>query len=89
MKHVLPDASPRPLQAIALKAVDPDPARRYPDAAALLADLDRYQEGEAVAAWTEPLWHKAYRFGSRHAILLALLAAYVAVKFLLFFSRML
>ena len=75
------------LRAIAAKAMSADPDARYPDASALLADIERFQEGLAVEAWSEPLWHRLRRFGSRNAVLLWLLAAYAGVKFLLFFLR--
>jgi len=80
-------AAPPALRAIAAKAMSADPAARYPVAAALLADIDRFQEGRAVEAWSEPLWHRLRRFGSHNAVLLWLLAAYAIVKFALFFLR--
>jgi hypothetical protein len=61
-----------------------DPALRYPDAPAFLADIDRFEQGLPVEAWAEPLWHRLRRFSSRNAVLLRLLAAYTAVKFLIF-----
>lgn len=64
-----------------------DPAARYQDVQALLADIERFQEGQAVEAWSEPWWHRLRRFGARNAVLLWLLAAYAGVKFLLFFLR--
>jgi serine/threonine protein kinase len=87
MRCLLSGLSSPALHAIALKAVSADPQGRYPSAAAVLADLDRFQEGQAVGAWSEPLWHRWQRFGSRNAVLLWLLAAYAVVKFLLFFLR--
>lgn len=44
------DAGPE-LLAIAARATDPDPAGRYPDAAALAADLRAWQDGRRVAAY--------------------------------------
>ena len=85
MRFVAPE--PLPLRAIADKAMSVDPAARYPGAAALLADIDRFEEGRAVEAWSEPLVYRLRRFGSRNAVLLWLLAAYAGVKFLLFFLR--
>ena len=41
---------PEPLQAIALKAMERDPADRYPSALDLGADLQRYLDGRAVQA---------------------------------------
>ena len=87
LRFVLPAAAPPALRAIAAKAMLADPAARYEDAPALLADIERFQEGQAVEAWSEPLWHRLRRFGSRNAVLLWLLAAYAGVKFLLLFVR--
>jgi len=87
LRSVLPVPAPPALLAIAAKAMRTDPAARYPDARALLADIERFQDGLAVEAWSEPLWHRVRRFGSRNAVLLWLLAAYAGVKFLLFFFR--
>jgi eukaryotic-like serine/threonine-protein kinase len=87
MRQMLPGSSSPALHAIAAKAMSGNPHNRYPSAAAFLADLDRFQEGQAVEAWAEPLWHRLQRFSSRNAVLLWLLAAYAATKFLLFFLR--
>jgi serine/threonine protein kinase len=87
MLFLLPEPGSPALRAIALKAANADPAARYPSATALLADIGHFEDGQAVDAWCEPLWHRLQRFGSRNALLLALLAAYAAVKFLLFFLR--
>ncbi len=81
-----PSAAPA-LRAIARKAMSADPAARYAEVWGFLADIERFEEGLAVEAWSEPLWHRARRFGSRNALLLWLLAAYAAVKFLLFVLR--
>lgn len=89
LAFVLPVPAPPALQAIAARAMSADPAARYPGALALLADIERFQEGLAVEAWSEPWWHRLRRFGSRNAVLLWLLAAYAGVKFLLFFLRIL
>jgi len=87
MRFLLPESSSPALRAIVTKAISTDPAARYPDAAAFLKDIDHFEEGRAVEAWSEPLWHGLQRFGSRNAILLWLLFAYAGVKFLLFFLR--
>jgi tRNA A-37 threonylcarbamoyl transferase component Bud32 len=87
LRFVLPTAAPAALRAIAAKAMSVDPAARYPDAPALLADIERFQEGLAVEAWSEPLGYKLRRFGARNAVLLWLFAAYAGVRFLLFFLR--
>ncbi len=87
LQFLLPDSAPPGLRAIALKAMSAEPAARYPDPLALLADIERFEQGLAVAAWSEPLWHRVRRFASRNAVLLWLLAAYTVVKLLLFFLR--
>ena len=43
-------SAPEPLQAIALKAMELDPARRYPSAAEMARDLRRYLEDRPVLA---------------------------------------
>jgi serine/threonine protein kinase len=87
LQFILPAGAPPALRAIAAKAMNADPSARYPDAPALLADIERFQEGLAVEAWSEPVWHRLRRFGSRNAVLLWLLAAYTGVKLVLFFLR--
>jgi serine/threonine protein kinase len=87
LQFLLPASAPSALRAIVAKAMSADPAARYPDATGLLADIERFEQGLAVEAWSEPVWHRLRRFGSRNAALLWLLAAYTVVKFLLFFLR--
>jgi len=87
LRFVLPDPAAPALRAIADKAMDADPAARYQNVAAFLADIERFQEGLAVEAWIEPLWRRAERFARRNAVLLSLLAAYTVVKFLVYFLR--
>ncbi|MGD0869856.1 MAG: serine/threonine-protein kinase [Bryobacteraceae bacterium] len=87
LRFALPAPAPPALCAIAGKAMKAEPSARYSDAPALLADIERFQEGLAVEAWSEPLWHRLGRFGSHNAVLLWLLAAYAGVKFMLFFLR--
>ena len=85
LRFVLPDPAPPALVAVARKAMARDPAARYGDVLGLLADIERFQEGLAVEAWREPLWHRFGRYWTRNAMLLWLLAAYATVKLLLFF----
>jgi serine/threonine protein kinase len=87
LQFMLPSPAPPALRAIAAKAMRADPDARYADVPALLADLERFQEGLAVEAWSEPLWHRVRRFASRNAVLLWLLAAYAGAKFFLFLLR--
>jgi len=87
LQFLLPASAPPALRAIVAKAMRKDPSARYPYATEFLADLGRFEQGLAVEAWSEPLWHRLRRFGSRNAVLLWLLAAYTIVKLLLFFLR--
>jgi serine/threonine protein kinase len=58
--HVVPPSKlykvPRDLEAICLKCLDADPARRYADGEALADDLRRFQEGRRVAARPGGVW---------------------------------
>jgi len=87
LKFLLPTPVSPALRAIATKCTSTHPADRYHSVTAFLADIDRFEQGLAVEAWSEPLWHRLQRFGSRNAVLLWLIAAYTAVKFLIFFWR--
>jgi eukaryotic-like serine/threonine-protein kinase len=84
---LLPPGSSPALQAIVAKAMSEDPRDRYSAVAYFLADIERFEQGLAVEAWSEPVWHRIQRFSSRNAVLLGLLGAYTAVKFLLFFLK--
>ena len=87
LRFVLPETAPRPLRAIAGKAMAANPDARYSDVPALLLDLQRFQDGLAVEACPESWWQQSRRFAVRNQVLLLLLAAFVAVKFFLFFLR--
>jgi len=89
LEFVLPRSAAPALRAIAAKAMNADPTARYTEAPALLADIERFQDGLAVQAWSEPWWHRWRRFGSRNAVLLWPLVAYAGVKLLLFLLRIL
>ncbi len=87
LRYLVPVSLSAAVAAIAEKAMNADPSFRYPSVAASLADIDRFEQGFAVEAWSEPVWHRLQRFASRNAVLLWLFAAYSLVKFLLFFLR--
>ena len=54
------------LDWIVLKAIDKNPARRYPSASELAADVQRFLRGEPVLAGPPSLGYRARRFVSRH-----------------------
>ena len=87
LKFLLSSPAAPALAAVGQKAMNSDPRARYTSLTALLADIDRFEQGQAVEAWSEPVWHRVKRFAVRNAVLLWLLVAYTFVKFLLFFLR--
>jgi serine/threonine protein kinase len=87
LKFVLGAPAPPALAAVGEKAMSADRQLRYQSMSAFLGDIDRFEQGHAVEAWSEPVWHRMRRFASRNAVLLWLVVAYTLVKFLLFFWR--
>ena len=71
-----PDAAVSPdLDAIVLKALAPEAAKRYASAAELSADLERFLEGRPVEARLPTRWYYASRFWARNKALGSALAA--------------
>jgi len=79
-KHV-----PRALNAIVAKASALNPADRYPDAAALGDDLARWLDGLAVEAHRETPIEVVARWLSNNKTIAAMVAAYIAMRVVLFF----
>jgi WD40 repeat protein/serine/threonine protein kinase len=71
--HKLAPAVPRDLETIIAKATDPEPARRYPTAADLAADLQRFIDDEPIQARPLPLWERAVRWARHRPAVAALL----------------
>ncbi|HEY0483960.1 MAG TPA: protein kinase [Kofleriaceae bacterium] len=67
------------LIAIIDNALDPDPARRYPDAGALAADLKAFKAGARIAARRYSLWAMLAHWTRRHRTLALSSAAVVAI----------
>ena len=87
IRFLLPGNAPPALAAIAAKAMSENPRERYDGVAAVLHEIERFQDGLAVEAYEESPWQRVRRFAKRNEVLLWLLAAYVGVKFLLYFLR--
>ncbi|HET7503288.1 MAG TPA: WD40 repeat domain-containing serine/threonine-protein kinase [Kofleriaceae bacterium] len=69
----------RDLIAIIDKALDPDPAGRYPDAGALAADLKAFKAGARIAARSYSLLAMLVHWTRRHRALALSIVAAVAV----------
>jgi tetratricopeptide (TPR) repeat protein len=70
---------PRELEAICLKAIEKDPARRYATAGAMAEDLRRFLRGEPVAARAAGRIRRLVRFSHRHPVAEVSVAAAVLV----------
>ncbi len=94
LRRVLEDEAPRPasinrhvdrdLETIALKCLEKQPSRRYPSAADLADDLERYLKGEPIRARRVGAFERARRWAQRKpaiAGLLLLLAVVLASGF--------
>ncbi len=66
---------PADLETIVFKALEKDPARRYPDAGAFADDLDRFLEGEPVAARPAGIGYRASKAVAKRKPVLAVAAA--------------
>ncbi|MGH7534139.1 MAG: protein kinase domain-containing protein, partial [Gemmatimonadales bacterium] len=74
---------PRSLEAVCLKALSPEPAGRYANAALLAKDVALFLEGAPVSAYPEGPWQRAVRFASRHRVPILLVAAYLVMRVIL------
>ena len=69
---------PRDLETICLKALQKDPARRYPDVVALAEDLRRFRAGEPIVARPISGPERAWRWCRRNPAVSLLLGAVAA-----------
>ena len=80
-------APPAALKAIAEKARQPDADHRYPDVAALAADLARFRNQDPVEAYRESAPERIVRLYRRYELPVLLLLAYVVMRFVLLVWR--
>jgi serine/threonine protein kinase len=71
---------PRRLAAIIEKATAADPARRYPSARELAADIARYVDGQPVNAYRESPLERLGRWLERNRALVAVVIAYLVMR---------
>ena len=57
------------LDAIVMKAMEPDPANRYANVECLIDDLEAYLEGRSVVARAEPAWRGILRIARRNRVI--------------------
>jgi WD40 repeat protein len=70
---------PRALEAVCLKAMRVEPAERYEGASELAVEVERWLSGEPVLAWREPWYDRLRRWGRRHRVVVASVAAAVVM----------
>jgi serine/threonine protein kinase len=80
LNGLLPAGSPRPLAAIAARAQAGSVTDRYASVEALSADLARYRNGQAVAAYRESAGERIARVYRRYEIPILLVAAYMIMR---------
>jgi serine/threonine protein kinase len=74
------DGAPRPLRAIAARAMAAAPGDRYPTAAALADDVARFRAGHAVDAYRESPIESVARFARTYRVAILLILAYIVMR---------
>ena len=76
-------AVPARLRAIVTRATQPEPAARYGSVEELGADVRRFQDGQPVRAYREPMHERAARLISKYRTPILLVLSYLIVRILL------
>jgi eukaryotic-like serine/threonine-protein kinase len=76
-------AIPRDLETVVLKAIDKEPARRYPNAGELADDLRRFLSDKPIQARRAGAWERARKWARRRPAVAALAAALLAALLVL------
>ena len=75
-------AAPRPLAAVAARAMASDPAERYAAVDALAAEVSRWLDGLSVAAYRESAAERARRLFAKYQTPILLVLAYLLMRML-------
>jgi tetratricopeptide (TPR) repeat protein len=70
-------AVPRDLETVVHRAIEKDPAGRYPTAAALAEELERYLDGRPIRARTTSAVERCWKWAKRRPTVAALLAGFI------------
>jgi eukaryotic-like serine/threonine-protein kinase len=87
MRLLIGPAAPKPLRAIAMRAMATDPAQRYASVEALAADVARFRAALPVAAYREGIAGRVARLGRKYAVPIALVLAYLVMRVALLLVR--
>ena len=77
------EPAPNAVAAIARKAMDQEPDRRYASVSDLVQDVGRYLDGWPVSAYPENIFQRAARWTTRYRVAIGLVLAYLVVRALL------
>jgi serine/threonine-protein kinase len=87
MRLLIKPAAPKPLRAIAARAMASDRARRYPKVESLAADVARFRAALPVDAYREGILGRVARIGRKYAVPIALVLAYLVMRVALLLVR--